>query len=571
MVPGAYIEIDQIPMTTTNKTDRRALRELGSAKTLEELAALQSRGKDRRMPSSPMEKRLQGLWAAVLQIDAASISAESNFLRIGGESIAAMRLVAAARGQKLSLTVADIFRAPRLADLALLVKEAASSQDLANPPPAPFSLLETDDTQCFLEKCIAPHIEGGLQSVRDALPATDFQQQSVLDALQDPPGRYPHWIFDLPTDVDFSRLQQACVRLVNHFDILHSIFVRADGRFWQVVLSDFEPTYDVVDAGEQDMSSLVESICAEDIERPRVLGRSFIRFIVVKHASGKHKFILRISHAQFDGFSWGSVLEALWSIYSQQDSSLSMGPRFSQYIAYSESKREGSQEYWRSRLQGSPRPCWSTTVHDDAILCNPENRLTLKMTIAIPLKLSQAQDGVSVATLFHAACALVLSRQFQQPEIVLGRLVTGRAMLPGHLQSVVGPTMTEVPIRVPVEAEDTVATLANRLQNQFLQDAAHESVGMVQIIRNCTEWPDEISDFGWRTAFQQQEEGESTFLGRPSTLSFYEGAVPPRTRPEIYATPTKDGGLELEFEGNKKVIAEDVVREVLAGLRDALQ
>ncbi|KAK8115446.1 hypothetical protein PG984_011948 [Apiospora sp. TS-2023a] len=509
MVPGSYIEIDQIPMTTTNKLDRRALREMGSSKTLEELAALQSHGKERSIPSSPMEKILQGLWSAVLQIDPATIGADSNFLRIGGESIAAMRLVAAARGQKLSLTVADIFRAPRLSDLALLVKEATSGKEQNH---VPFSLLKTlGDPQGFLEQHIAPHIEGGLQSIRDVLPATDFQQQSVLDALQDPPGRYPHWILDLPANVDFGRLKQACTKLVNHFDILHSVFVRADGRFWQVVLTELEPTYDTVEVAgeEEDMAALVGSLCAEDIQRPRVLGRSFIRFIVVKHASsGTHKFILRISHAQFDGFSWGSVLEALWSIYNQQD--LCVGFSFSQYIAYSESKRQESQEYWRSRLQGAPAPIWRTKVTDEAVLCNPANRLTMKETIPMPSKLiSQAQDGVSVATLFHAACALVLSRHFQQPEIMLGRLVTGRAMLPGHLQNVVGPTMTEVPIRITISPEvDTVSTLANRLQSQFLQDAAHEAVGMVQMIRNCTDWTSgEVNDFGWRTSFQQQEEG----------------------------------------------------------------
>lgn len=79
-----------------------------------------------------------------------------------------------------------------------------------------------------------------------------------------------------------------------------------------------------------------------------------------------------------------------------------------------------------------------------------------------------------------------------------------------------------------------------------------------------------MTDFGWRTAFQQQEDGNFKFLGQPSSIAFYEGAIPSRIRPEIYATPTKNGKLELEFEGNKKLISEDVVRDVLAGLRDAL-
>ena len=88
MVPGAYIHVENIPMTTTNKTDRRALRELGSKRTLEQLARSQSRGKTSHMPSTVMEKKLQALWSSVLEINAESITADSSFLHIGGESIA---------------------------------------------------------------------------------------------------------------------------------------------------------------------------------------------------------------------------------------------------------------------------------------------------------------------------------------------------------------------------------------------------------------------------------------------------------------------------------------------------
>lgn len=576
MVPGAYISIPQIPMTTTNKTDRRALRELGGSKTLEELTRLQLRGRDRRAPDTPMERRLRDLWSAVLQIDPASIGADSSFLRIGGESIAAMRLVAAARAAGLSLTVAHIFKAPRLCDLALLVKEVGSGADEQIPRVRPFALLKTQDPEAFVARYIAPAVEGGRPAVQDVVPATDFQEQSVADALQDPPGRYPHWTFDLPTDVDFARLRQACVELVNHYDILRSVFVRAEGRLWQVVLASLDPAYDTIDAGDADMATLVNSVCEQDIKRPRVLGRSFIRFIAVKHASGRYKFIFRISHAQFDGFSWASVLETLWSIYRGDPPAA--GPSFTQYVAHAESTRAEAQSYWRSLLRGSPAPVGtrpnllSAAAGSSSNLCSPANRLTVKETIAVRSSAQdRSRDGASLATLFHAACALVLARRHKLREVVFGRLVTGRSMLPGRLQEVVGPTMAEVPIRAVVEADDTVAAVAARLQAQFIEGAAHEAVGMVRIIEGCTGWAAEgVRDFGWRTAFQQPEDGRSSFLGRPSGVGFYEGAVPSRVRSEIYATPVHGDRLELEFEGNKRFVSEEDVREVFAGLRDAL-
>jgi acyl-CoA synthetase (AMP-forming)/AMP-acid ligase II/aryl carrier-like protein len=108
MVPTAYIPIEKMPMTATGKTDRRRLREIGGLMTLEQLAELNPSRSKRREPSTKMERQLQELWASVLSIDTSSIGADDSFLRIGGDSIGAMRLVGAARAQGLSLTEVTI-------------------------------------------------------------------------------------------------------------------------------------------------------------------------------------------------------------------------------------------------------------------------------------------------------------------------------------------------------------------------------------------------------------------------------------------------------------------------------
>jgi amino acid adenylation domain-containing protein len=121
MVPSAYILLLDIPTTATGKTDRRRLRGIGQAMTTEQLAAQNLSRGEHRPPSTVREWQLAGLWANVLRIEASSIGADDSFLRVGGDSIAAMRLVKAAREQGLSMTVADVFQWPRLCDLAQLV------------------------------------------------------------------------------------------------------------------------------------------------------------------------------------------------------------------------------------------------------------------------------------------------------------------------------------------------------------------------------------------------------------------------------------------------------------------
>ena len=562
MIPGAYIPVDQIPMTTTNKTDRRALRELGNAQTLERLAELQSHGQKRREPSTEMEKKLQALLSSVLGMEPASISAESNFLRIGGESIAAMRLVAAARAQGLVLNVAQIFKAPRLSQLALLVTQH-TEEDEASQPQSAFSLLKTSDHKAFLRDHVEPFLEDSSFTVKDVVPCTDFQKHAVLDALQDPPGRLPIWIFGLPHNIDFARLGWACRALVSHFDILQAVFVQADGRFWQVFLDGFKSLYETLDA-DGDVESFTRTTCDDDLKRSRQLGQSFIRFIAIRHQGGKHRLVFRIAHAQFDGYTWGMMIQTLAALYHQQ--TLPAQPSFRQLIAFNESKKEQSLSYWISRLQGSGHPSWSSPSPIDAVY-STSDRMTITTSFAMPNV--QHHEGISGATFFHAACAMALSQQSGQADVVCGRLVTGRSMLPGNLQNVVGPAMTEVPIIASISPSDTIVTIAQRLQAQFIEDSAHESAGMEQIIRNCTDWPEEMVDFGWRTAFQQEDEMEFKFLDSDSTISVHEHDLLPRGRPEIYATP-RNGRLHLEFEGNRQLISEHTVREVFSRIQRAL-
>ncbi|CAG8909770.1 unnamed protein product [Penicillium egyptiacum] len=123
MVPSACIPVDEIPTTVTGKMDRRRLREIGGAMRREQLAALQPARGERRAATTATERRLQDLWASILGLEAGSTAADYNFLRIGGDSIGAMRLVEVARNHGLSFTVADVLSNPSLGALAGALSE----------------------------------------------------------------------------------------------------------------------------------------------------------------------------------------------------------------------------------------------------------------------------------------------------------------------------------------------------------------------------------------------------------------------------------------------------------------
>ena len=572
MLPGAYIPLAKMPATGTNKINRRLLRELGSALTTKALAELQLHDQEDtfRAPETVMEQRLQALWSSILRIESSSISAESNFFTIGGESIAAMRLVAAARQQQISLTVADVFLQPRLCNLAQVVTHTAVREEALQPQP-PFSLLLPEmNTTSFVQCSILPLLNSNAKNVKDVLPTTAFQTQAILDALQDPPSRWPHWILDLPSDVDFFKLRRACEKVVDYFDILHTVFIHADSKFLQVQLKGFKPEFEQFESKDEDSGSLVDALCEQDLRRKRVLGSSFVRFMAVEHSSGWHRLIFRISHAQFDGYSMGLLLESLSSMYN--GGKLPEPPSFAQFMAFNKQQEKTNSAYWTRRLEGSTWPHWSTSnPTPPAQAYGLEDRLVTEETISMPR--TSHTHGYSLATIFHAACCIVLSRHFHQEELIIGRLVTGRSMLPSSLQNVIGPCLSELPIRISVKPTATLFEVTKHLHHQFIQDSSHESLGMDDIITQCTDWSSTsrvVTDFGWRTAFQQSEDTDHfEFLGKPSRVTAYERRLLPRTRPEIYATP-KEGTLVLSFEGNERLISKERASGILLGVRDML-
>ncbi|AXN45242.1 Dimodular nonribosomal peptide synthase [Mycobacterium marinum] len=101
MVPAAFMVIDELPLTVNGKLDRRALPAPDYTTTEAYLA-----------PQGPVEEVLASLYAQILG-GSDRVSAADSFFDLGGDSLSAMRLIAAANTTlHAGLRVADVFEAP---------------------------------------------------------------------------------------------------------------------------------------------------------------------------------------------------------------------------------------------------------------------------------------------------------------------------------------------------------------------------------------------------------------------------------------------------------------------------
>ncbi|MFG1918461.1 amino acid adenylation domain-containing protein [Micromonospora sp. NPDC048898] len=120
MVPSAFVAIPAIPLTTSGKTDRRALPppDAETVRTGPYVA-----------PRTPVERLLATIFAELLGV--ARIGIDDNFFDLGGHSVLALRLHQRMRAEALPVEVISIFQYPTVRTLAgLLDRDPAGAAAL---------------------------------------------------------------------------------------------------------------------------------------------------------------------------------------------------------------------------------------------------------------------------------------------------------------------------------------------------------------------------------------------------------------------------------------------------------
>ncbi|KAI9647878.1 hypothetical protein NHQ30_004266 [Ciborinia camelliae] len=536
MIPNGYMLVDSIPNTTSQKVDRGKLRKAALAMRKEDL--LQVCSVARRAPNTPEEAKLHAMVANVLSWDEKSFGMENNFIQLGGDSIGAMRLASLARASGLQLTVADILTKDRIVDL--LVTDA--KPDLVNESECSrFSLLDLSDRDAFIKTEVISQVQPGHGQLIDVLPVTDMQATYIRDNLHVPRRSYLHSYVDFAEVLDQQRLLQSCEQLVRYCDIYRTAFVRSGDTFFQAVFDTWNTTVDVVD-NVDNVDAAFDKLAEEELQLPVSLGAPLSQLKLIRGQNNSARLVFSMSHAVYDAISLGRTLQILADIYTGSTPKIN---DFSRYIYHTQLHKAKSYSYWRKVLQNSSMtiiPCTSTTT----IKSGPPT--VLVRTIPEP----QALSGITQSSLFTLACASALSHITGSLDVVFGRVVSGRATVPPSLQEVVGPCLNRLPLRVNLSRGHSKAKQLADLQKQSINSLPHETTGLSDIVKYCTDWPSDTKEFGCWIQYQNVDENPSLKLpgatGGLKSKGWWRIPVAANFL-EIFAIPNSEGMLKVKVIG----------------------
>lgn len=469
MIPGVFILLSHVPETSSGKTDRRMLSLAAGALSGEELDYLSNISVQRLLPSTDKETKLADLWAELLGLTAAKFSTSDNFFHVGGDSILAMRLVAAARQKGLQLTVSSIFSHPRLSSMAsVATTKDCNGHAMADIPP--FALLK-EDSKASVLKAAEQQCSVEREKVEDVYPCTPLQEALISHSMRNPGAYLAHFRFKLRSNMDISLFKNAWRSVIRANPILRTRIVQ-DTALYQVVLSGDVP-WTVVDAYSIDDS--VDDIISSVPQREIQLGQPLLQLVMSQstHAAPK-EFVLIMHHALYDGWSLRMILDQVHQAYmSGEPPSPHPFNRFIDHAVRSDERL--ARDYWLTQLADASATTFPPLPSADY---KPYTDSTVKQVVRL-----KTLPGFTNATVLQLAWTLMISQYSDSTDVLFGLVLSGRNASMEGIESVTGPTITTVPMRFRVNSSNSVGDELQRLQEQMAAMASFEQFGLQNIRR----------------------------------------------------------------------------------------
>ncbi|CAA9959381.1 Nonribosomal peptide synthetase 3 [Pyrenophora teres f. maculata] len=543
MVPTVFFALLQFPTTTSGKTDRKRLREIGASFTAQQLAEMRTSSQGpKRQPSTEAEQTMQQLWARVINVEPDSIGLDDNFFLLGGDSIAAMKLVGEARNAGLQLSVADIFRHPKLGALASLQTKQCSTAIEEVPA---FSLLSPTMKDAIFSAAKPFGCSLPMDNVMDVVPASYVQEFYIKKGVRAPREAFNYFFIDLGTAVDVQVLEASCCALIDHFSILRTHFVYFQDKLFQVVPRHQDLPFSTFEV-DGPLAEESQAIHMQDVAQTSPLGLP-TSFMLVRTALGTNRLIIRLSHAQYDG------------------QPLHPTTGFHNYLAYIRGRHSLSVQYWRNLLASSHITNITSKLRSEARKDTGPRLVKVERVMRTP----QLPAGLTMASLVSSAWAVVLSHISGEEDVVYGLVVAGRnSNLPG-ITELMGPCLNFVPFRAHPGSTITAAELLRSVQDQYISLGESDSMGFGDIVQHCTDWPGK-SEFDSFIQHQNvEEEPEFQFAGETAKLHWMENPFAVPRELTVMSYPRGDN-LTIKIFGNTSILTDQCAEKLLAMLCNAI-
>nr|UMZ45380.1 hypothetical protein [Paramyrothecium roridum] len=562
MIPTLFIPCRFMPAITSTKIDRKELKRALLSLSKDQLDEYALTDKNKRPPETHMESRFQRIWADLLKIELVSIGRDDSFLKIGGDSITAIHLVAKAREAGISLSVKDIFDDPRLSSISLKSKDLDRS--LGRQKVAPFSLLQSSQLEALQDKAIcASHGFKPSDVIEDAYPCTKLQEGLIALASKFPGSYVTKYVYNLPNNVDIERFKAAWTRTVEMCANLRMRVINLDGTSVQIILKD-DLDWEIRKGGT------VEGYMKESHNLSMGFGDRLCRYALIEQDDGKNYFVWMIHHSIHDGWTMRIVLDVVLALYRQEAvPPLAPYAEFINYLIKQDSKT--LEQYWKDQLHEARPATFPPHIPPGA---GAVTRMVDKVFPVPKLK----DNSITKATVLRAAWSLVLAKYSSSDDVTFGSTVSGRQAPLAGLDTMCGPAIATVAVRIRHDGKKQVSEFLKDVQTQANEMIPFEQYGL-QSIKQVSAHAREACDFTSLLVIQPGQQithahtsEDAVLVSGPNELLLAEEAMENYFNyPLVVMTYIFDDRVEMRLAYNAGVLEEPQLEALAHQLDTAIQ
>ena len=497
MVPTAYIPVNHIPILISGKVDRKRLKAYGNTVDLRDLDQQAKSQFAREM--NEIERKLQQAWSNTLKVPVEVIGLDDNFFALGGDSLAAMRLVTACRSEGIELTVANAFNNPTLSEMAQTVR---TTQAQERTEVKPFSMVSMAAEDARSEAAQACGVDVG--SVEDVYPCTASQESLFTLSLRSDEAYIAQRVASIPPHIDIDTWKTAWQKVATSLPILRTHVAQlSEPGLQQVVLKE--------NILWRQASDLQEYLTTDHAEKMQ-LGQSLARYAIIDDvACGQRYMVWTVHHVLYDGWSEPLILREVTN--SLQGETVEVQAHMRDYVRYMcDTDKEAMHEYWRKELDGANGPQFPKLPSRDYL---PTPNGMVDKTISLP---NISGSAFTLATLLRGAWALVASQYTNSNDVVFGETLTGRDIPVAGVEGIVGPLIATVPVRIQIDRNSSIESYLRDVQQTMLARTTYQHMGW-QNIRKVSSDAQFASEAGTGLVIQPDPE----YVG--SELGFEQGDV----------------------------------------------
>ncbi|KAA8786040.1 amino acid adenylation domain-containing protein [Paenibacillus amylolyticus] len=474
MVPAYFIELDNMPLTSNGKINRRLL-----PPPLENIQT----GSEYIEPRTSLEKTLLPIWEDVLGID--KISIRDSFFDVGGNSLRATKLVYKIN-QNLSvrISVRNVFEWQTIEQMAQYINqmEQQVNQPIAQATEKEYYPISSAQMRMYI-----------------------MSMKAGEELIYNMSG-----LFMLEGALDRTRLEAAFQQLVDRHESLRTAFKVIQGEPRQIIYPEVKFVIESIQAVEEEVEDQVEKFI-----RTFDLGQApLMRAGLIKLRQDCHVLLVDLHHIIADGLSVQILMSELGQLYRGEE----LSPLRIQYKDYAEWQQFQLHSDWMKKQERY----WLGVFSEQIPLLElptdyerPESlryegdllEIAVNEDLAISLRKLETQTGATLYMILLAAYTILLSKYSGQEDIIVGMPIAGRTH--AELEPVMGMFVNTLAVRNQPAADKTFAVYLLEVKEHMLNAYENQDYPFEELIKKVNLTKDARRNPLFDTMFVLQNSGPS--------------------------------------------------------------